>query len=83
MYIQLLGVIIGSHNLFITGCYVYIPDEVFHDWKLIHIKEEDIYSKEVVICSLSNQKLVPEADLEGSVRPPPLKFAKHMLCNVN
>ena len=26
----------------------------------------------------------PEADLEGGVRPPPpLKFAKHMLYNVN
>ena len=27
--------IIGSHNLLIPGCYIYIPDEVFHDWKSI------------------------------------------------
>ena len=32
--------IIGSHNLLIPGCYIYIPDEVFHDWKLIRIKKK-------------------------------------------
>jgi len=33
VYIKIVCVIIGS-------CYMYIPDEVFHDWKLIRIKEE-------------------------------------------
>jgi len=41
VYIQIVRVIIGSHNLLISGCYMYMPDEVFHDWKLIRIKEED------------------------------------------
>ena len=34
----------------------------------------------------NHEKAYPEADLEGGVRgvrPPPLKFAKHMLYNVN
>jgi hypothetical protein len=43
VYKFFLRVIIGSHNLLIPGCYMYMPDEVlqFHDWKSIRIKEED------------------------------------------
>ena len=41
MYIEILRVIIGSHNLLLPGCYMYMPDEVFHDWKSIRIKEEE------------------------------------------
>jgi hypothetical protein len=41
----MLRVIIGSHNLLIPGFYIYMPDEVFHDWKSIRIKEEEAYYK--------------------------------------
>jgi hypothetical protein len=44
VYIQILRVIIGSHNLLIPGCYICMPDEVFHDWKLIRIKERRRYA---------------------------------------
>ena len=40
VYRKFLCVIIGSHNLLIPRCYMYMPDEVFHDWKSIRIKEE-------------------------------------------
>ena len=46
MYIEILRVIIRSHNLLIPGCYMYMPDEVFHDWKSIRIKEEKKKSPE-------------------------------------
>jgi hypothetical protein len=29
VYIEILRVIIGSHNLLIPGCYMYMQDEVF------------------------------------------------------
>ena len=40
----------------------------------------------VLLQDVENYVLLPVADLEGGVRgvvPPPLKFAKHMLYNVN
>jgi hypothetical protein len=29
----------------IAGFYIYMPDEMFHDWKSIRIKEEEAYYK--------------------------------------
>ena len=70
MYIEILRVIIGSHNLLIPGCYMYMPDEVFHDWKSIRIKEEEeVYCIFVTsVSNIFNCELIPSVNCEFKSR---------------